>query len=477
MEDLKLIRFLKTLTAKEIESLQKRLLQQKVNPTLIKIYNYVIPYHPTYHNLDKVKVATKIADTNGKKLTVNQLQTNASRLATLIEPFLVQQEVITQPYLQEQIIITAFAKRGLYKDFRDATLKLIEKLEQMPNPDVDHFYLLYKLYQDLFFHPYTETFQREAELLNKSAIYYNKFNLLIELRLLSESLIRRQVYDIGDAQQSPELLPTIPADYPEPVFRIYNDFLKILQQQEPTDAIITFKNDLESNIHFLNDLDRSSIAQKLTLRLYYFYERGQFDYLRPIFELYKLADQHNFILYHKTVSHNTYINIVATASGLKEFAWADYFMDKYLPFVNPDMIKNTHIFAQASYYFFRGDYDKTITLLDNLLFDHITIRLQAEMLYLRTYYELIIKGEKGETDFDRCVDRLRAYLNKSDKVPFSVERETALKNFIFCIKKMINYHNIPGKKGAEKKKLLADFAGFSSMYSRGWIYQKIMELK
>lgn len=473
----KLIRFLKALYKTELPLLQRFLTQKKINPTLIKLCDYLIQYYPNYENLDKEKIVTAILDTNGKPLTIKQLQTNASKLAALIEPFFVQQEIATEPYLQERLMIIAFAKRGLYEEFRAATLELTNKLEQMQNPDVDHFYLLFKLYQDLFFHPYTETFQREATLLDKSVVFYNKFNLLVALRLLSESLVRQQIYDLVNASLSTESIPHIPAHYTEPIFRIYHDFLKILQQREPTDSIIIFKNDLERNIHFLNDLDRSSITQKFVHRLYYFYEWGRLDYLPHIYELYQLADQHNFTLYNKTLSHLTYMNIIATAAGVGKFEWATYFMNKYLPFLSPDIAKDAHIFAQASYFFFLPDYDNTLTLLDKLLYDHVAIRLQAEMLYLRTYYELIIKGNKDETEFDKCVDRLRTYLQKSNKVPFSTEREVALKNFISFIKKMIHYHYIIGKKEKDKQKLLAEFANSSPMYSRGWIYKKITDLK
>lgn len=240
----------------------------------------------------------------------------------------------------------------------------------------------------------------------------------------------------------------------------------------------TIKNDLNNNITALSDFDKSNITQKLIIRAYYYYERGHLEYLPYLYDLYHLGDQYNFVLYNGTLSHITYMNVVATAAGVGEFKWADKFMATYRAYLNTDFAEQAHNFAMASYFFFLPDFNKTIEFLEKLLlYEHITIRLQAEMLYLKTYYELIVIDKANIEDFDKCEDRLKSYL-KRNNMPLSEQREMALKNFINCLRKMINYHYLVKEKKKEaKKKLLIELDSLSPMFSRGWVYQKIKGLK
>jgi len=323
MINARLVRYLNKLSKTEWQEFPNTI----SNDTLKKIFKNLESYHPDYKNLNEEDFAKKIKDKKNNSLNVKQLQNNFSRLANELEAFFANTECATQLYLRELTTIAAFAKRGLYEDFTDATNKLIFVLESKPDKGSHEFYLLYKLYKDLHYHSFTNKFQEEAIALDKSQAYLNKFHLLEILKFTVERIHRHRVFNIKNANFNP--IPEVPASYEEPVFYLYKNLITLLQQKVPDPLMDVMKSYLEHHITCLDEEDKRDITILLIYCANYFYEHGHFEYLHYSFSLYKIADEHDFIKQDNTIAYHEFINITAIAAGAEALDWALDFINKY----------------------------------------------------------------------------------------------------------------------------------------------------
>lgn len=481
MKDTKLVRYLQTLTKEEVKALTTFIKKEITNITLISLYERIIPYHPDFEALDEKLLLKEVVDKKGNHLTLKQLQTNLSKLCPSIEQFFVQQYLPTRPELQGYLIASALAKRGLFEDYKKNAQDQIEKLEHETISDPFHLHILSELCSDLFFHPYTEKYQTEAVLLDKAHLYLDKSYLLSKLRLLTESAIRKKIHHTEYFSFNWDHINFILSTYNEPVFRIYANLIQILQLDSPDPLLNTTKIDLEKNIHLLNHEDKSNITTKLIQCANYFYDAGNPEYLNYAFELYKLADRHNFILYNDSMLHTLFINIVATASGVNKFGWVNSFITKYKNKLNPLFVDSTLALTEIIPKFFDGKYKEIKAAIPSLQKKHPTIYLQTETLYLRVCYELIIADQEDQEDFDLCTQRLQQYIYRGGG-DLSEERILALNNFIKCLNNMVKFYytkKYPNQEDdipAMKTALLHNFKNLSPIFSRGWVHEKMMQL-
>lgn len=473
MRNTKLVRYLKSLTDEEIIELGKYFTHTKTNPTLVSLYNYVIRFHPEYDIPDEQQTAKKIKDTKDNKLTVKQLQTNASKLAGLIEDFFIQKEMMSDATQQKKLLIQALAQRGLYAEFEQETAKLLQYTEGVPAPSPEIFLLSFELQQALFFHPNTDKAQLHISL-DQALDNLDKAYLLYKLRLTTDIMSRGNFFKSAEDPYSIEYLNQFLNSLPEPVFQILALTLQLLSAPEQKELFQQLKSVFQDNLLSLSTIDKSIIANKLMNYANQTYERGHTEYLRQLFDIYQLAHEHDFLLHNRHISYITFINVAAVAAGVGEYAWGKAFIKNYAHYLEEEVKPNSIHIAQAFIQLFQGKYGEALKQLNQVNEFHIPTKLQADALYIRALYEML---SNDSTYFDPLASKLESFQKFILRSKLLQQtRKTAFHNFITAVRKMMNYYNDYKYKSLDRTKLITGIENLKPLYGNRWISAKLQEL-
>ena len=96
---------------------------------------------------------------------------------------------------------------------------------------------------------------------------------------------------------------------------------------------------------------------------------------------YKLSDE-------DFMHPNFYRNCILCAEYIKEFDWADEFIEKYSGELNPEFRDNMKNYSSALINYSRGDYDSSLEYISRIKYDHAFFKTDIKTLTLRIYYEL-----------------------------------------------------------------------------------------
>lgn len=115
---------------------------------------------------------------------------------------------------------------------------------------------------------------------------------------------------------------------------------------------------------------------------------GKVAYLQEVFELYQYALNKDLLLEDGHLSQWDYKNVVTVALRLKQYKWADHFLQDYKAKLLKADRANAYTFNMARYYFAIQKYERVLQLLQDVKYNDIFYQLDSKTTLLKTYYEL-----------------------------------------------------------------------------------------
>jgi len=150
--------------------------------------------------------------------------------------------------------------------------------------------------------------------------------------------------------------------------------------------------------------------------------KGQVNYLRDVYELYKIALDKKFLYDENELSPWDYSNIMALGVQLRDINWSEKLIEVYkerIPTAGKKM--NVVTFNMAKMYFFGGRYKDVLQLLAGVKSDELMYVLGANALLIKTYYEM------GDTDqLNRHLANFKINLKRRKTID-EAERKSYLK--------------------------------------------------
>ena len=127
------------------------------------------------------------------------------------------------------------------------------------------------------------------------------------------------------------------------------------------------------------------------LNIYYIIniENGKKEYLRDLFENYKLMISKDLYISEGRgyINFSEYRSILLYALKLKEYDWAEEYINKHKTYHNPETQKNISNFSFAYLNFEKNNYDEALNFLSKVKRDNIIIKLDTEVIYMILYFE------------------------------------------------------------------------------------------
>lgn len=195
--------------------------------------------------------------------------------------------------------------------------------------------------------------------------------------------------------------------------------------------------------------------------------RGQQNFLKELFELYKDLLEKELIFTDGEMSPWDFRNIVVAALRLGKYQWTEGFIKKYQFRLKENFRENAVTFNLAQLYFYQKKYDKVIELLREVEYEDPTYNLNSKTMLLTTYYEI----DEIEPLYS-LLESFRTYLNRHKDIP--QQRRRNYKNLIKFTKKLTRI--IPGDQDAIKK-LKEEIESTKGIVSVNWLKEKLAEIE
>jgi hypothetical protein len=195
--------------------------------------------------------------------------------------------------------------------------------------------------------------------------------------------------------------------------------------------------------------------------------KGRKDFLKELFEIYKLDLNKRTYSMLNDMSFRYYTDVVETGLKLKEYGWVKEFIEKYKPALSPDARDNTYSYSLALYEFAMKNFEKSLGLLSKVKYNDVYHKMKYRNILLMLYYELNYSDL-----FLSHLDSFNHFILNDNLI--SDERKLYYSGFIKFIKQLSGLRDKEKIEELQslKQKILED----QTLYDNEWLLEKIDEL-
>lgn len=474
MKNSKLVQLLKLLSKLELKHFGQYLTSdfiQKRNDKIEKLFDILKEYHPKFDNdglNKKIFLSNTFPD-----MSMYFFNHTMSDLTLILEDFLAYLEVTQRKEDKQLLLAEAMNRRGASKLLRRYAGKLTANLEKKTERDVNYYYAKIKINHLLYFHPATQKLNKRTtdnlrSLLSNLDLFYFTSKLKYSLETTMRAKYNNEKYTICLLPNILELVNEYDNNF---LFKIYQTLLFLLETYNQ-ETYKTFKIMVYENISLVRDDEKLMLFQFLvnyiTLELKAYVNNE--TYLGELFNHYQFGLEHKILTKNRLISEHTFHGILDIAFSLEKINWVENFINKYIHSIDESIQERCMNLALANLHFEKAKYKETLRILSQYNYTDYYYGIRVRVLNLKTYYQLLLKGESYFDKIEADCDAFRNFLKRN---AIDVISKKANQNFIRMIRLLIGKHNGKTTKNTVVKRL----KNMKYIAARTWLLEKIKELK
>lgn len=251
--------------------------------------------------------------------------------------------------------------------------------------------------------------------------------------------------------------------------QFYYRGIKTIIEQDDSQHYIALKPLLEQN----GQLPRGMLMNIYGFCTNYCIRRisvGISAYRRELFEIYRLGIEEELIYSNGWISEWNYRNILTLSCALREYEWAENFLEGHYEKLNNSIRDNVYNYCKALFWYTMHWYDKSMDYLIKVSFTDTSYHLRGVILQLRISYD------QGEYDFFlNDAETLRLYVLRNRNMSSGDKR--AYSNFVRFAKKLVLIQEsrpyVKDETTRQKLELLkGEVADIENVINRTWLLQE-----
>lgn len=470
MKKTKLINLLETFSKKELRQFRDFIFSPYHNSdeAIQHLYLQLLEASPSFDpdKIQKEKIYFKLFPGN-KKYDDLKMRHLTNLLYSSCLDYLHIADRQKKPQEQQITVISQFRKRGLNSSFTLQYEKVQSQFAETKVKDAGSYYDQYLLNNE--YHLFLEgqhKREQEPNIQNVSDsldYYYIASKLKIYCSALNYGNMINMHYDIQliDAilkQVEEKQYKDIPAIF------IYYKIILMLNDPQNNKHYYELKESLLRHLHFFETAEQTHI---LVLAKNYCIKKlntGHSDFIRELFELYKLEFSTEVIPAMYSLSPLTYKNVVSIGLRLDEFDWVFDFIEKYKTFLPAGLQESTYSFNMAKYFFAVKEFSKVIKLLNKVEDPDIFLQIDVKILLLKTYYE--------KTDLIICeslVKTLNHFIKRKTLLSY---HKNSYQNFLLFFDRLVKAEHSPSRI----KNNISEITQTKELIDKDWLKEKFSNL-
>ena len=197
-------------------------------------------------------------------------------------------------------------------------------------------------------------------------------------------------------------------------------------------------------------------------------EVNENKYTVELLELYKeqLSNNLHTAFGGTFMEQDLFRNILINALKLKKFDWAENYLQKYLPGLQPEHTENMKNFSYSNLSFEKGDFESALKYLSLVKYDTFVFKFDVRTLMLKIYLEL---GYYEQTR--SLIDSFRHFILENTSITEYIKMVHL--NFIKFVNEIMRLKE--SKKEFDPGRLINEIT-LSQARNKEWLIEKIYEL-
>ncbi len=413
MKQKKLVELLKSLRVWELKSFEKYVASPffNVNEHVSKLLQLLIRSHPEFkpEQTEENYLFKKLF--GNSRFNHQQLRYVMTDLTILLEDFLAYNVYYEKSFYQKKFLLHGLREKKLDKYFTQHLFVANKTQKQSAHQDVKY-YKRQLGYEELSYEFTLSGDNRSSDtnlqsLSDNLDIYYLVNKLKYCCEILNRQNVLQTEFKVPMMEYIVEYLEKNNLDN-IPLIAIYFKILKSLSDD---------KNDKHyKQLKTLIAKHQKAIAVSELRDIYVFVQnycirkinKGHNEYLRELFNTYKVMLENEIILEQGFIEHSHFKNIVTLALRLDEIEWTEKFITKYSGKINKELRKNAVSYNLARVHYARKQYREALRVMRTVEFTDIYYHLDSKSLLLKIYYEM----DDIEPLFS-LITTMRVYLKRS----------------------------------------------------------------
>lgn len=468
MKNSQLIAVLKTLTKKEIRELRKWL-QSPIHNQREDVVN-LFGYLTSGSHLENEKYIQK--DRVFKKIFLSEKFDDAKIRQTVhfllksVEEYLVIQEQNEDLVNSKIALAKVYRKRKLDKTFQRIISSLEKDVSMVPFQDANFLRNSYLIHHEKY--SFNEGKKRTSqlnlqELSDSLDIAYMAEKLRKSCFMIAHQKVYKTEYQIGLLDEvleyvNKEKFLKIPA------IAIYYYGFKAFTANENSDYFEKLKNAIVESGHLFPLQESRDIYLMAINYCISKLNIGERKYMREAFELYRQGFDAQILIENNNISRWTFMNVITIAIRLKEFKWAEKFIQDNKKYLDEVYRESIVCYGLAILHYEQKDYAKSMMLLNQVEYDDILISLNSKWMLVRMYYE------EGEFDaLESLLESMRNYMHRKKVIGYHKNSYT---NVIKYTRKLLR---VP-PDSVQKEKLRKEIEVANPLSEKQWLLQQLDNL-
>jgi hypothetical protein len=391
-----------------------------------------------------------------------------SDLLKMIGGFLSQQIYDENNMQKSANLIQSAGNRGIKKMYASAIRNYENISEKHPYEDSEFYfnqYLIQKNYFDITQHEFKNSIKHNLEEID---FYLTIFFLTEKLRCYCNVLSQKTSnikYNIVFSDEILDLARKHKEDIP--AIAIYYQIYLTYVESKNENHYFKLKNLLKDYGQKFHSVEARALYDSSLNYCIGRINQGHTHFLQELFELYQDYLIKEAIYVDGELHPFHFKNIVHVSLRLKQYDWTENFINSNNERLPESSRENAVTFNLARLYYYKKNYEKVISLLQEVEYEDIVYSLSSKSLLIATYYE----SNEIEALYS-LFESFRAFLNRRKDLT-----ETKKRNYLNTIKFTKRLVKIlPGDKSALEK-LKADIEMTKDISDLKWLQEKIAELE
>lgn len=411
------IQILKTLQGPELRRLGEFLRSPIHNRTekTLEVFETLRRFHPEYDSpeLERSRLFELLFP--GEPWDEKKLRYLMTDLAKQLEEFLILLETRKQKHWRQYLLLRSYKARRLDKYFLATHKSASKSLADDNLRDTNHHWITFKLEEILFqFNISRKDHQRSTNLqqvVDSLDIHFLSNKLKYSCEILNSRDWVNVDYELFLLEEIRTYLEDRDLErYPS--IAIYYQIMRTLTEPEEEGHYARLLELLEEHRESFNDSEVFDMYIYAKNYCIVKINRGHADYTRQLFEFYRTILNNRIIYKNGQLNQWDFKNIVTLGLRLDEFTWTGKFIEQYAPDLPIQDRDNAYSYNMANLEFSRANYDRTMTLLQEVEFTDVYYHLDSKTLLLKTYYE------KEEWDaMQSLIEAFKIYLKRNKLIP------------------------------------------------------------
>ena len=414
------------------------------------------PYYNSKLELDRDFLIKKFFQINPDASSRKRFYNELSKLSNKLKDFLVWERIKSQPFEKSMILAQLLKERNLRKESVAALNNAQKTLAITSNTNTlvksnNPFHLLNYLKYYHFKYYATESLKLTSDpkdiksTMQYLDLFYLSSKLKYSCEIESRNKIKKEETSISLIKESIDLIVSN-SKLKIPIVEVYLQSYKLVSTPS-AEQFKSLHKFIMGNSYKISNRDKKIIFTYLINFCANQIRKGAKSYLQEAYNIYEYLEKEKLLLDGGIIATTRFNNIIDVACKVKNFKWAEQFIETNAKFLTLGTREETIRIARAVIHFEKEEYGKSLLFLREGRFKNIDHALRSRWLIICCFCAL---GE--ETSLDSICKATRQYLKRVQGINKEIVKGT--QNLIIITKQINKYrYQKKNKKEQLKKKL------------------------